>query len=221
MTPKPTDNHINAAYEHGILGQDGKWRNHHRNFVPAGNVSTYDKKKEDMLIPLLNEAKRIATELEDFKRRAFAAWHEFGQDALEDYGVEINTEKGNGTLYSFEQQHKAQMCSTAVIEFDNRIQAAASLIKECFDSWGEGADPNLMAVVNGAFDTDSKGMINVRKLLGLGRMRVDDERWQKAMDAIHDATLEVCRASYLNFYEREEVNGKAVWKLIPLSLARA
>lgn len=213
---------IPAAWEHGDKTQEGKWLNHKGRFVPEKNVAEYDRKKENLVIPLIRTATELSGLLEEFKRRAFQAWREFDVEAMEEYGVEINTDKGNGTLYSFDQRYKIQMCSSAVLEFDTRLKAASELISECLADWGQNADPNLMAVVSEAFEKDAKGMINVRKVLGLRRLQINDERWQVAMQAISDATMEVGRAAYLNFYERVEMApGRSEWRLIPLSLARA
>ena len=212
---------ILAADEHDDPTQKRKWRNQKGRFIPTANVSVYDQKKERMLISLLRGAQQLSEDLQEFKRGAFAMWRAFEAEALEDYGVETTTDRGNGTLYSFDQQYKVQMNSCSVIEFDSRIKAAQSLISELLREWGKNADENIMAIVNSAFETDQKGLINVRRILGLNRIKIQDDRWTVAMQAIQDSIIEVDRASYLNFYRRVEVNGKTQWELIPLSLARA
>jgi hypothetical protein len=210
-----------AAHEHGVPGKEGQWRRPNGRFVPEANISEYDRQKETLLIPMIREVRELSAMLVDAKRRAFAAWRQFESDVLEDYGVEVTTAKGNGTLYTFEQTYRVTMNSSAVLAFDNRLKAAQELISACIADWSKTANQNLVALVQEAFETDRHGMVNVRKILSLRRIEIDDERWHSAMEAIAEATMEIDRAAYLNFYERVERNGKQEWELIPLSMAKA
>jgi len=68
-----------------------------------------------------------------------------------------------------------------------------------------------------AFRVDQAGNIRVQEVLGLRRLNIEDERWQRAMGAIADAVQVVGSKSYLRVYER--VDGTASYRQIPLDVS--
>jgi hypothetical protein len=124
--------------------------------------------------------------------------------------------KGNVKLTSFDGRF--QVCSAYQdrIVFDERLQVAKSLIDRCIRKWSDGANGNLVTLVNSAFDVDQEGNVSPAKVLGLRRHDIDDPDWRKAMDAIGQALTVVASKNYVRFYERQE-NGE--YRQISLNIA--
>jgi hypothetical protein len=99
------------------------------------------------------------------------------------------------------------------ITFDERLQVAKALIDKCIKKWSDGADANLLALVNDAFQVDKTGNVSIRRVLGLRSLDIDDRDWKKAMDAISESVQVVGSKSYLRVYERNEAGD-----YLPISL---
>lgn len=101
--------------------------------------------------------------------------------------------------------------------FDERIQAAKTLIDTCINQWSGGADEKIMALVDHAFRVNKQGKIDINQVLGLRQLNIDDERWNEAMDAVADAIQVTGTSQYLRLYERQ-VDG--TYKQLSLDLAK-
>ena len=55
-----------------------------------------------------------------------------------------------------------------------------------------------------AFQVDKEGRINTARILGLRRLEIKDERWQRAMRAIGESLRVRGSSSYVRLYERGE-----------------
>ena len=137
--------------------------------------------------------------------------------SAEEYGAKIGGKKGNVSLLSFDGRYKIQRAVQESINFDERLQAARALIDECLTEWTEGARPEVVALVNDAFRTDTKGEIRTARVLALRRLEITDKRWQQAMKAIGEACQVVGSKSYIRVYER--VGDTDQYKPISLDIA--
>lgn len=88
--------------------------------------------------------------------------------------------------------------------FDERLQIAKSLIDECLHEWTKDSNDNIKAIIDNAFAVDKEGKINIRRVLALKNLKISDEKWLKAMQAISDAQQIVSSKEYIRFYERDE-----------------
>lgn len=86
--------------------------------------------------------------------------------------------------------------------FDERLQAAKALVDECVNEWVQGSRPEIVSLINGAFQVDKQGEINTGRILALRRLDINDERWQKAMQAIADSIQVIGSKTYVRFYKR-------------------
>jgi len=155
--------------------------------------------------------------LAGFKRRVFQDIAAFVQLSAEEYGVHLGGDKGNVSLVSFDGRYKVMRAVAELMTFDERLQAAKTLIDACLSEWTQGARPELKMLVSDAFRVDQAGNIRVQEVLGLRRLNIEDERWQRAMAAIADAVQVVGSKSYLRVYER--VDGTARYRQIPLDVS--
>ena len=132
----------------------------------------------------------------------------FVSTSMEQYGVRSGGEKGNVTLVSFDGRYKMVRQMQDKLTFGEQLMAAKALIDECVHAWAEGANDNIKALVNHAFQTDKEGKINTSRVLGLRRLDIRDAKWQQAMQAIADSIQTASTKPYVRFYKRNDATGE-------------
>lgn len=182
-------------------------------------IKPVDLERDRLVRHLVDRAQELSDELSEFKAVCFGDIEAFIEMSAEEYGAKIGGKKGNVSLLSFDGRYKIQRAVQESINFDERLQAARALIDECLTEWTEGARPEVVALVNDAFRTDTKGEIRTARVLALRRLEITDKRWQQAMKAIGEACQVVGSKSYIRVYER--VGDTDQYKPISLDIAGA
>lgn len=186
-------------------------------FVPESMIKPIDKERDSLVIELISKAKEIKNVLSEFKSGAFGDIAAFVEMSSEEYGVKLGGKQGNITLYSFDGKYKVQRSINKKMAFDERLQAAKTLIDEYLSDLSEGAKPELKLFVNDFFSVDGNGEIQTDRVRGLRRFDITDERWIKALAIISDAYISIGSKSYVRFYER--VGDTDQFKPISLDIA--
>ncbi|MEQ1967392.1 DUF3164 family protein [Xenorhabdus nematophila] len=181
---------------------EGYWVNAKGILTPISVLKEIDKERDDLVGEIVKMSVKVNQALYELKSRAFADIQAFVDLSAEKYGATKGGKKGNVTLYSYDGCYKIQRAMQDKIAFDERLQAAKTLIDECLADWTEGARPEIQTLINQAFITDKEGDINVGRVLALRRLNIEDERWVNAMVAIGEALQVVGSKSYLRVYER-------------------
>jgi len=100
------------------------------------------------------------------------------------------------------------------IRFDAGLQAAKALIDACVLEWIEHAHPEIVVLIQDAFQPDQEGNLSVFKIRAVQRHAFEDEHWRRAIEAIDKpCTWWVARAT--SVYMSESVMPTAT---IPLPL---
>ncbi|MBP8005375.1 MAG: DUF3164 family protein [Acinetobacter sp.] len=183
------------------------WTNAQGYLVPIDKIKPIDRERNDLVLSIVEKARKQQEELRKFKNQTFADIAAFVQLSAEQYEVVIGGKKGNITLFSFDGKYKIVRQIQDNIKFDERLQAAKALIDQCINTWIEDSNDNIRMLINDAFSVDKEGKISTGKVLGLRRMDIKDPQWLKAMDAISDSIIVVDSKAYVRIYERDE-NGK-------------
>lgn len=195
----------------------GYRKNAQGHLIPEEIIKPIDIERDRLVCLLVDRAVELNSELAKFKSLAFGDIRAFVDLSAEQYGAKLGGKKGNVSLLSFDGRYKIQIAVQESIAFDERLQAARALIDECFDSWAEGSQPEIVMFANDAFRTNSSGEINAARVLGLRRYDITDERWQRAMKAIGEACQVVGSKSYLRIFER--IGDTDQYKPISLDIA--
>lgn len=182
-------------------------------------VKPIDIERDKLVRDIAAKAKALNSAIATFKAATFGDIGAFVELSAEQYGAKVGGQKGNITLLSFDGRHKVQRAIAEHISFDERLQAAKSLIDECITDWSQGSRPEIQVLVNDAFRVDQEGKINTGRVLGLRRLDIRSEKWQRAMQAISDAVQVVGSKSYIRVYERDDATGE--YFAIPLDVASA
>lgn len=182
---------------------EGYRQNASGDLVKLENIKEIDLQRDELVVSIAERARLHSGELAAFKGQVFDEVQAFVAESAARYKARIGGTKGNLTLFSFDGRFKLQVSNQDNICFDERLHAAKELVDKCIKKWSDGADDKLLALVNGAFDVDKAGNLNVRRVLELRRLDIDDPTWKKAMDAIGDSIQVVGSKSYIRVYERD------------------
>ncbi|VVG72112.1 sulfate transporter [Pandoraea apista] len=207
MMTEHTSETIPAGYRKNALGH----------LVPEATIRDIDLERDSIVRELIDAAKDAQENLRGLKERVFGDANAFISLSADKYGVKLGGAKGNVTLHSFDGSLKVVIQRAENMSFDERLQAAKVLIDECITDWARGSDPKIQVLVQQAFETDKEGKINVGRVLALRRLEIDDEKWQRAMQAIGESVQVVGTKTYMRFYER--VDGSEQYTPISLDFA--
>lgn len=192
----------------------GYMKNAQGHLVPLSLVSTIDILRDELVRKLASEAEAMQAQLAKLKFDFFAQIDSFVSLSAAEYGVEIGGDKGNLTLMSYDGNFKVVRQVQEKMSFDERLQAAKALVDACVRRWSEGARPEVVVLVQSAFQTDKEGQINTGRVLELRRYPIEDEDWQNAMRAIGDALVVTGSSSYVRVYQRDPKTKK----FLPITL---
>ena len=195
----------------------GYWQDASGNLIPESKVKDIDKLRHQVVTDLCHMAKQRRDGLAEFKAKAMQEVAALVATSMEQYGVKTGGEKGNVTLTSFDGKYKLVRQMQDRLVFGEQLLAAKALIDECVHAWSAGANDNIRALVNHAFQTDKEGKINTGRVLGLRSLDIQDEAWKQAMQAIADSTKTASTTPYVRFYERDEGTGE--YRAISLDVA--
>lgn len=195
---------------------EGYMENAQGHQVPLAQVQEIDKARNELVMEKVAKAKAMRKALAALKAEIMDDVGAFIQLSAEKYEVKVGGNKGNVTLYSFDGRYKIVRQVAENITFDERLQAAKALIDECLRDWTKDARSEIQALIDQAFQVDKEGNLSTSRVLGLRRLKITDERWQRAMQAIGDSIQVTGTKPYVRVYERKE-NGS--YTAIPLDMA--
>jgi hypothetical protein len=195
---------------------EGYMENAQGHQVPLAQVQEIDKARHELVMEKVAKVKAMNQDLAKLKAELMADVGAFVSLSAEKYGAKLGGDKGNVTLLSYDGRFKIARQMAELITFDERLQAAKSLIDECLKDWTKDSRSEIQALIDQAFQVDKEGRISTTRILGLRRLDITDERWLKAMQAIGDSIQVTGTKSYVRIYERQE---SGAYTAIPLDMA--
>ena len=174
------------------------------NLYPLKNIKEVDMLRHELVHELLGQALEAQKTLREFKRKVLDDLHSFVDLSTEKYNAKIGGKKGNVQFLSFDNKLKIQIQVHETLAFDERLQAAKSLIDECLQDWARGANANLQVLISDAFKVNKQQQVDTRRILSLRKLEIHDERWQNAMSAIGESLSVQHSKEYLRFYIANE-----------------
>lgn len=181
---------------------DGYMKNATGHLVPIDQVREHDLLRDQTARELAARALELSDALRRFKEKALDDIADLVKIAGERYDVQLGGKKGNVTITSYDGEFKVSRQVAERIVFTEELEAAKTLINGCIERWSQGANPHIRALVDRAFRTDSKGQIKTAAVLELLRLDIDDDEWERAMEAIKDSIQSAGTAIYVRVYQR-------------------
>lgn len=185
---------------------------------PVAIVKDVDKLRDDMVHEIVNESIQKHKELQEMKKRFFSTIDAFVRLSAEKYNLNYGGKKGNMTFLSYDGMYKVVVSVNENIFFDERLQIAKELIDQCIQDWATDSRNEIKALIQDAFYVGKSGKLDKNRILGLRRLDIQDERWQKAMTAISDSIQIAGSREYIRIYERDS-NNSDKYNLINLDIA--
>ncbi|WP_246681442.1 DUF3164 family protein [Candidatus Tokpelaia sp.] len=186
--------------------------------VPLEIVKPQHKLEDEVVRREIFYAKDLSAQIGRFKGHVAEYLGSFDALIEQEYGATKGGRKGNRTYMSYDGLQKVVVQVADVIDFGSELQVAKALLDECMNEWTADSRPEVRAIITRAFNTDKEGKVNRSEIFMLLRLDIDDERWQRAMQAIRDAMRVVLSREYIRFYERAGI--KDSWKAISIDLAK-
>lgn len=183
---------------------DGYRLNDKGHLIPVDKIKEIDKLRDETVKKLVEQALELQQTMRAVKDQLFGEFNDFVELSANEYETKLGGKKGNISLMSFDGKFKIQMAISDNLVFDERLQVAKSLIDECLREWTADSNDNIKALIDNAFAVDKEGKINIRRVLSLRSLNIVDEKWQKAMAAISDATQVVSSKEYIRFYQKDD-----------------
>lgn len=185
--------------------------------VPIAAVKPIDLKRHETVTSIMADTFRERDRLVEFKKSIWLRVQDFLAESAKDSGArKFGGTKGNVTLTSFDGRFKVMVAVNDTIQFNEKLQVAKQLIDKCIANWSKGANENLRAIVDDAFNVGKSGLVSTSRVLGLRRLDIKDATWKKAMDAITESMQVASSKTYMRFYERQEDGS---YRQIPLDVA--
>lgn len=185
--------------------------------VPEETIHPLDLLRDDTVRRIIIQASAAQDVLRSFKQQALADIEAFLGIAADQYQVKMGGRRGNLSLVSYDGRHKVIVAVSDSLNFDERLHIAKQLIDECIHEWAKDSNANIKALVEHAFQTDKQGNINTARIFSLMRLKIDDKKWQTAMQALKDSIQITSTSQYLRLYERIEDSDK--YRQIALDIA--
>jgi len=189
--------------------------------VPDGMIATCEGKlhprsiikpelllEHDTVVDLVQRAEAMHAQIKAFKQTVMDDIGAFTELMAERYKVRLGGKRGGLTLHSFDQLTRVEVSVADSMTFGPELEAAKALIDECLNEWTTDANANLRAVVMDAFDVGEGKKLQVDRILGLRRLAIEDERWQRAMQAIGDALRVAQSRQYIRVYRRPNIDAR-------------
>jgi len=187
-------------------------------FVPSGLIKPQHKLEDEMVRGFIKSARKLSEDLTALKANALGEAGSFADMLAAEYGTSRGGKKGNMTFRSFDGTLAMEVSVQDAIDLGPEIQSAKALIDGCVERWSEDANQNLKALVDDAFQVGKTGRIDTQRVLSLRRLQIDDDDWNRAMEAISDAIRVHTTRTYVRFYEVDPATGAR--KSIPLDFAK-
>ena len=187
------------------------------NLVPLANIKEIDLLRDELVMEIAGKAHKVQQQMTAFKADSMADIAAFVQLSADRYDVAVGGKKGNVTLHSFDGQYRVNLSMQDTLVFDEGLLAAKALIDECINEWTEGSRSELKTLINAAFQVDKEGNISTARVLGLRRLEIKDEKWQRAMEALSDSLQVHTSKQFVRVYKRDEAGD---YQLVSLDIAK-
>lgn len=185
--------------------------------VHVDNVKEIDKTRHGLVRQIVKSAEQVRDQMARLKENAMSEIEAFVEMSAAEYGVKLGGRKGNLNLLTYDGRYKVQVQVADYVVPDERLQAAKALIDQLLNSWTQDSRSEVKTIINDAFAVDKEGKFNLREILRLRRLEIDDPEWKKAMDAISDSLQVVGSKSYMRVYKRVGKENK--WQPVSLDFA--
>lgn len=187
--------------------------------VPVELIKPVDLLMDETVRKVAFFAQELSAQVARFKQHTLDDIAGFKALLAQEHNTEIGGAKGNITLTSFDGLVKVSVKIADLTMFGPELQNAKAKVTECIRTWAEGAAPELVALVESAFQVDQEGRVNRSDLLYLLRLDIDHPTWVEGMDLIRKAERPMGTKEYVQVHVRPHTGAK--WEHVTIDVAAA
>lgn len=212
---------LETAMRAGVVevGAERYMRQSDGSLKPLGLVPAQKQLEDEMVRKILFFACDLSAQVARFKGHTFEDVNSHQSLLDQEYGAKAGGKKGNVGFVTQDGLMKVTVKMADQLSFGSELQSAKKLIDECLLEWGAGSHEALRGLINSVFNVEKEGQINRNDLFKLLSMEVQDDRWNRAMDAIRDSIRVIGQKAYLGFHIRPD--HMAGWSTVTIALAAA
>lgn len=187
--------------------------------VPLDLVKPVDLLMDETVRKVAFFAQELSAQVARFKQHTLDDIAGFKALLAQEHNTTIGGGKGNITLTSFDGLVKVLVKIADQTIFGPELQDAKAKVTECIRTWTEGAAPELVALVENAFQVDQEGRVNRSDLLYLLRLNIDHPTWLEGMELIRKAERPMGTKEYVQIHTRPHTGAK--WEHVTIDVAAA
>ena len=187
--------------------------------VPLESIKPADKLQDELVRKIFGFAEPLSAQIGRFLTHTMADLDGLDDLLAQQYQVTRRGTKGNRTYLSYDGLMKVQVQVADLVTFGPELQQAKALLDECMLEWTADGRSEIRTIITRAFSVEKEGNVNQADLFKLLRYDIEDERWQRAMQAITDAIRPIGSKQYVRFYKRARVEDG--WEAVTIDLAKA
>lgn len=181
--------------------------------VPLKHIPREDQERDALVEEITAEAEKLQMLIKSSKQMMQAIIAKYLEKVAASYGEKW---EGNARIRNYSQTKEVEISQAKLLTFDETLAVAKQKIDQCIERWASGSRTEIIALVNQAFRVNQKGQVDVKELLKLPGLNIDDAEWREAMEIIKNSVTVQSTKQYLNFRIADD-NGKLV--SIPLNFS--
>lgn len=210
-----------ASVPSGIIDVNGKayMTDAKGALMPVELIKPQHKLEDETVRKIMGFALALSGQVARFKGHTFADLGSFDAILEQEYGATKGGPKGNRTYQSFDGLMKVEVRVNDLMDFGPELQIGKTLLDECLRDWASESRPEIRALITKTFNTDKEGQVNRALLFTLLSLEVEDERWNRAMEAIRAAVRIVGSKTYYRILQRSSID--APFEVVTIDLAKA
>lgn len=169
--------------------------------VPVEYVSEEDQQRDKFVDDLIDDAERLQGLIGSYKAKMQKKVEAYLDEVAGNYGENW---AGNARIRNFSQDAEVEVRQAKLLAFNETLAIAKKKIDNCISKWAQGSRAEIIALVNQAFRVNQKQQIDVKEIMKLLTLDIQDEEWQDAMGLIQKSITVESTKQYLIFRRRDE-----------------
>ena len=168
--------------------------------VPLKHVSIEAQKRDKFVEEMTDSAQRLQTLIIAYKADMQKRLAEYLEEVAENYGEDW---AGNAKIRNFSQDKQVELKQALRLTFDETLSVAKAKVDKCIARWAKGSSSEIVALVNQAFAVDRKGQVDVKAMLKLTDLAIEDPTWVEAMEIVKKSITVESTKQYMNFHLKD------------------
>lgn len=174
--------------------------------VPVDYISDEDQQRDKFVEDLIDDAIRLQGFISTLKAKMQAKVEVYLEGVASNYG---EAWQGNARIRNFSQTAEVEIRQAKLLTFDETLSIAKTKIDNCISKWAMGSRKEIIALVNQAFRVNQKQQLDVKEIMKLLSLDIQEEQWLEAMEIIKKSIRVESTKQYLNF-RRRDISGRMV-----------